>query len=391
MRLLGWELISEIRMMFLVHRRTTLLLFVVPMLYTLFFAGLFYKNSLTGVPVVICNLDDGECGQQLVHNFYDTPELWVQEVEGNAADTEHLFALSEAGGVVIIPKDFSQRIKSGNSATVELVTDNGNTVVGGSVLRAVQAAVDTYGAEATVQSRLAAGWSEAAATGAQLTVSSRILYNPTGGYTDFFLAALILHAGQIGTVFLLGPALVLEKRFRKRELIRCPCVILITKLFLYTLAETSAMAMCFAIGIGCFGMKCLGSGGEILGLTSAYVACVVSFALCVGAWVSVPYRAITYSLFYIMPSVLFSGAIWPRSSMDGVSFVLSYLLPIGYAANDLRSLLVKGAAPDWPLHAATLVSVGAVFWFLAVWGIKKQREVTEHDRNHAPRTKAAAS
>ena len=28
-------------------------------LFTLIFGGLFYKNSLTDVPIIVCNLDDG--------------------------------------------------------------------------------------------------------------------------------------------------------------------------------------------------------------------------------------------------------------------------------------------------------------------------------------------
>ncbi|MBR1804794.1 MAG: hypothetical protein IJ774_00250 [Selenomonadaceae bacterium] len=34
-----------------------------------------------------------------------------------------------------------------------------------------------------------------------------------------------------------------------------------------------------------------------------------SFSLFVGAWGNIPQKAITLPLFYIMPSVLFSGAI----------------------------------------------------------------------------------
>ena len=49
-------------------------------LFTLIFGGLFYKNSLTDVPIIVCNLDDGLSSQELIRDLYDTPEVAIKFV-----------------------------------------------------------------------------------------------------------------------------------------------------------------------------------------------------------------------------------------------------------------------------------------------------------------------
>ncbi len=355
--------------MFTINRQGVAILIFLPIIYTLLFAGLFYKNSLTNIPMIICNLDDGSAGRSLVEDFINTPELKVISVEGDALDDEKFLREDTAAGVVIIPKDFSNKIARGENVSVELVANYSSSVIGGTVVRAVQSVVATKNFEVLINRRIAAGWNETQAV-AQLSASTRILFNPTGGYTDFFLAALILHGGQIAMVFVLEPSLAIRKKYRGENLFRNPVRCLGAKIFLYTLFESAVMAICLAIGIKFFGMICRGNPSEILILVAAYVACVTAFGLMMGAVAREPHQAIMWSLFYVMPSVLFAGAIWPRTSMDNISLFLSYVMPIGYAANDLRNLLVKGTAAGVEVHIAALLLMSAIFFAAAVGVLK---------------------
>ena len=110
----GKELQVAVKMLFTVHRQVVFLLCLLPVLYTLFFGGLFYKNALTMVPVVVCNLDVGDKGQELVRDLADTPELNITLVNGDA-DTDKLLAATNAAG------------------TYGATDENGNVAIGGTV------------------------------------------------------------------------------------------------------------------------------------------------------------------------------------------------------------------------------------------------------------------
>lgn len=72
-----------------------------------------------------------------------------------------------------------------------------------------------------------------------------------------------------------------------------------------------------------------------------------------------------------MPSILFIGAIWKRYSMDNFSLILSYIMPIGWAADDLRNLFLKGAAINLEKDLFILILMSGIFLILATIGVNK--------------------
>ena len=82
------KVFEEIRMMYTFHLRIAGVLFFIPVLFTLIFGGLFYKNTLTDVSIIVCNLDDGLRSQGLIRDLYDTPEVTVKFVQMSPMDFE---------------------------------------------------------------------------------------------------------------------------------------------------------------------------------------------------------------------------------------------------------------------------------------------------------------
>ena len=137
MRKFFQEFKFEFDSMFNIHRQSIALLFAIPTLYTLLFAGLFYRNSVTNVPIIICNLDAGTHGRSISRDLFDTPEIEVVAMETNPIRIETQMEKFGASGAVVIPRDFSKKINELQPTSVELILDNSNTVLGGTVSRFV--------------------------------------------------------------------------------------------------------------------------------------------------------------------------------------------------------------------------------------------------------------
>ncbi|WP_294024069.1 ABC transporter permease [uncultured Megasphaera sp.] len=362
----------EVEQLFSLHRRTGLIILFVPIVYTLLFGGLFYENAVTAVPVVVYNLDRGASGRQLVQDMAASPDLCLHEMEGTGQDADELMTRNGLTAAITIPPDFSRHIASGQLTTIELTVNNSNTVLGGVATRAVQQIVSTWDGRIAAQQRLAAGWNQKDAQ-AMLTLHSRVIGNPTGGYEDFFLVILILHAVQIGTIFALGPSLVLEVHRQDRPWRQHIGAYLLAKGTVYLGVVLLSLSLCLAFSLAFFGIAAHGPWGPMLLLMTSYIAAVLAFSLFIGSWTGRPEKAITDALFYVMPSVLFSGAIWPRHSMNMESLLLSYLVPIGYVAEDTRRFLVLGGAPDWGGHALVLLGITLFFMTLAYAGLKRRQ------------------
>lgn len=187
------QVLREVDLLYSLHCRTVLIILAVPVIYTLLFGGMFYKNAVTAVPVAVYNLDRGVSGRQLVRDLDASPDLSIYPMDGTGEDAEQDMMEKGLTAAVIIPPDFSKQIATGQMTDVELAVNNSNTVLGGVATKAVQSVVSTWDGRIAAEQRLAAGWNQEDAQ-AMLTLSSRIVGNPTGGYEDFFLVTLILHA-----------------------------------------------------------------------------------------------------------------------------------------------------------------------------------------------------
>lgn len=387
------EMLKEGRLLGAIHRRSLWVLVLMPLCYTVLFGCLFYQNALTKVPIGICNLDNAAAGRKLVTALNSTPEVRVALVTPWQEELEEAMKSGDIAGAVIIPRDLSEKLSTNQQILVEVIVNNSNTVSGGTIMKAVQGTIGTFSAQQAAEVRIGMGLmpEAAVASTAPIIFSLRSLYNSTGGYVDFFLAILVLHALQISLVFVLGPMMVLEKHRRFSKLQCSYQWILPAKAFFYTGLETVILMVCLVSAVVLFNLNCRGSLWSLLAIGGSFSFAMTGFAMCMGCWVNKPTKVISYALFYIMPSVLFSGAVWPRVSMDMFSLFLSYIMPIGYAAEDLRYILVGSPTPYLGVHCLALISVGGVFLLLAGKAFKLRKDEINYADADAKGNKATIS
>lgn len=355
----------EIHGLFHVHRRALAVLVCLPFIYTLLFGGMFAPNVVTKVPVGIVNLDAGPQGRQIIRELEGVPEIQVDFVADEEAVGQEALMQQRIRALVIILPTFSMDMSHYKGANVAVVTTNTNTLLGGTALKSIQAVLGTYNIQIQTEQARAAGLSRPMAP--QIGLSLRSLYNSTGGYEDFFLAALMLHASQIAIVFTVGP-MWFRDTFRRMEALReHSLAVIMAKALVYSALSTGVTIGCLWFSYLFFGLTIRANVGELFLLIALFSLAMTSFALFVGSGVGNIANAVTFPLFYIMPSVLFSGAIWPRYSMDPLSLGLSYIMPIGYSANTLRDMLLRGTAPSLTvdvffLTGFTIVMLGGAWW-----------------------------
>lgn len=360
---------QEIAYLFSLHKRAILMLCFIPFLYTLLFGGLFYQNTVLYIPIGICNLDEGKEGNTIAKELTKISEVSVVATSDDLNSLQNMLAKQEIYAIVVIPPDFSQRVNRYQSANIEAIANNTSTLIGKSSLTGIQSVVATYSAEKAVLNRVSTGSNLANAQN-NINLSVRNLYNSTGGYEDFFLMILSLHALQIATVFVLAPMFVHEKKLLRQRIAKYFYSTLIAKVIVYTLLVSSIMLVCTVFAINMFSLTYRSDFSDVFMLIVAFAFAMVSFALCVASWVNKDTNAITYTVFYIMPSVLFTGAIWPRVSMDNFSYFISYIVPISYVASDLRTLLLRGEAPLLHQDILCLLIFGLICLTFATRGLK---------------------
>jgi ABC-2 type transport system permease protein len=84
-------------------------------------------------------------------------------------------------------------------------------------------------------------------------------------------------------------------------------------------------------------------------------------------------QAVQLSMLLLLASVFFGGFFLPLEQLFPWVRALSFLLPVTYGSIDLREVMLRGIAPEWPYLVGPLV-LGLFFYVIATLGLRRQME-----------------
>ena len=200
-----------------------------------------------------------------------------------------------------------------------------------------------------------------------IEIRPQILYNPTMRSPNFFVPGVIGVVLQIGTTFATAMAVVREReRGTLEQLLVSPLSrwgLMLGKLVPYLCIGMLMAILLFAIMRFVFAVPIAGSVIAMMLSTLVYVFALLSLGLLVATKAENQMQALQMSMTFIMPSVFFSGFIFPRETMPWIFYAIGALLPTTYFIDLMRAIILRGASflEYWP--ALGIMSVMAVLLF----------------------------
>jgi ABC-2 type transport system permease protein len=84
-------------------------------------------------------------------------------------------------------------------------------------------------------------------------------------------------------------------------------------------------------------------------------------------------QALQMSMTFIMPSVFFSGFIFPRETMPWIFYAIGALLPTTYFIELMRAIILRGASLfEFWQHLAILVAMSVALFGLCALRFKRK-------------------
>ncbi|MDF2571123.1 MAG: hypothetical protein K0R55_2727 [Sporomusa sp.] len=360
--------IKELRYIFFV-KRIALLLFGVPLGFAVLFGLIYSTDTVESIPTVIYDQAQSSASRSLIQAFADSQRFRIVGVVNTQEEMEQYILNEEAIVAVGIPFDFSKQIKLGHGTEVLLEINAANIMYSNMVLTFGREIITTY--NTGVGQKLVEGANEvpqkALRTVAPVSLKQRLLYNPTNSYLAFLLPGLVANGVQIGIILCVCTAVLRE--FGDTGLWRTTSstVIIAGKLLAYWLCSLLATIISIAVCIIAFKVMFRGSMGSLLLICSAFTFMMVNLGLLLSAMAQderMPVHPAT--LLYIMPSLLYSGYNWPHIAKSSFVYAYSLLLPMTYAAETIRDILLAGYSPDLLLNSAVLYVAGSIACLLTI-------------------------
>src|SRR5256886_887180 len=111
--------------------------------------------------------------------------------------------------------------------------------------------------------------------------------------------------------------------------------------------------------------------GSVVGMmfsTLVYVFALLSLGLVVGTKAENQMQALQMSMVFLLPSVFFSGFIFPRETMPWIFYALGALFPTTYFIALMRAIILRGANffEYWQNLAVLVVMANALFVLCAL-------------------------
>ena len=140
------------------------------------------------------------------------------------------------------------------------------------------------------------------------------------------------------------------------------------KLVPYLCIGMAMAAILFLIMRFVFNIPIAGNVVEMLFSTLVYVFALLSLGLLIGTRAENQMQALQMSMVFLLPSVFFSGFIFPRETMPWIFYALGALFPTTYFIALMRAIILRGANffEYWQNLAVLVVMANALFVLCAL-------------------------
>ena len=307
-------------------------------LIQMFVLGFGIDTNVRNINTVVFNGDGRRESRELIDRLKNSDTFHIIDyVTSDQALNDAIIAGRARVGVKI-PVDYSDRLIHGMSSQVLVLIDGSDSSVAGQAINVTTA----IGLDESLRRVLGS-------SGANFAVEMRpkILFNPDSRSPNFFLPGLTAILLLNVTTFLTAFSIVREKERGTLEQLFVtpvrPMGLLLGKLLPYLGIGFFELCMILTFMRFIFSVPIHGSVLLLALLSLPYLFVSLSLGILISSKAGTQAQAMQLAFLTILPSIFFSGYIFPRETMPKFFYVLSYFVPATYFINITRGIILRGA------------------------------------------------
>jgi ABC-2 type transport system permease protein len=347
---------------------TLFFMFFPPLIQMIAF-GFALDTDVRNLPLLVLDEDRTVASRQIVERFLNTQTFrYLAEVASPTEMAERM-RKGEAAAGLQIPAGFTRDLEAGRAARVQMVIDGSNSTIASAALNT---SVSLAFRESVLHLLPASRRREI-----PVEVRPQILYNPAMRSPNFFVPGVIGLVLQIATVFATAMSLVREReRGTIEQLLVSPLSrwgLMLGKLMPYLIISLIMAAGLFGIMRWVFHVPIAGDITALMAASFLYIFALLSLGLLISTRAQNQMQALQISMLFMLPSVFFSGFIFPRATMPWIFQALGACLPATYFIELMRAIILRGASlGEFWWHLLILTGMGAGLFTLCALRFKRK-------------------
>lgn len=360
-------------------RRVLILLLILPPLFTLIFGHAFEAGELTGVPAVLVNRDGTPQTQRLVDILQKNKTFaWRTAPEPGKHEADLLGNGVQA--TLIIPARWSESLSNGDPKPLPLYLDGADTNTAseleGSVRKSLadfQAAERDLLIDRLPENVFALGRSLPVDVRRQFTslmtawtTTSKILYNPKERFIDYVVPGIIGLILQLVTVTLMACTIAREREsgtlyqllvtsLRRGEIV-------IGKMLPYLAISILLILVILLLAGWHFGVAFY-KPPTLAVICLLFLLCSLGMGLLISAFSRTQTQAIQFSVFFLLPVFVLSGAFAPLEHLPQAIRYISEIFPLTHFCRAFRLVNLYHAPLGFYVVDLVVLLAGALVTF----------------------------
>jgi ABC-2 type transport system permease protein len=346
----------------LFRNRLGLLMLVLMPLFMMVMVGFIYpsNNTLSNLPVALANQDTPYYNSTVGSQTFLSVLQGINNNTGmltftNATGTDEIKDMVQSGNVeggIVIPSNFTQSILSGEQGTLIIVTDQSNPQVSATIQAALTAVFQQMG---TMLARQKVQQLNPALVNASNSLAIVQPYNiQTQGvvsghfsYFDFIAPGIVAMTVMMSVMTGLPAAISHEREMGTLDGMMVAPINRLSIILGKTLAQTARGllqgAIILTLATVLFGVTIHGSILLVIGLLLLGVFSFVGLGVVLTSFAKDQETAMMLMMTLMFPMMFLSGVFFPIQQMPWYMQDISKFLPLTYASQALREVMVLGA------------------------------------------------
>jgi ABC-2 type transport system permease protein len=352
----------------------TLLITVVMPIVLLLLLGYTTSLDVEGVPMAIYDQSNSPESRSLIEAYRTTGSFALDFSPRNYDELRRLMDRGQVQAGVIIPPDYAADITAKRTAEVAFVIDGSNPTIGEQLLAIVTMVGQAHGVQ-IMQGMSGNGGLPLPGIATRL----RVWYNPELDNVNFMVPALIGMILQMICSNLTAAAIVRERERGTMEQLNITPIrsaeLVLGKTIPYMGIATLNAAEILVLGVFWFNLEIHGSMTLLIGFCLLFMLTSLAWGLLVSVIAQTRQQAQMMSMIILLPSIMLSGMMWPRSAMPVVLQYVGALMPLTYFTEMIVGVVLKGVGLDvLGLDMGVLAAMGIVLLAWAAFRFKKTLE-----------------
>jgi ABC-2 type transport system permease protein len=328
--------------------RITLAMMVgVPVVQLLLF-GYAIKTEVRHVPTVVLDDSRSSASRALIDVMRNTGNFDIVASVRTPADVRDAIDAGDATAALVIPPDYYRDIKRSLTAHAQLIVD----------------AADPLGSTAALSAGASAAASLSPRPAPAIDLRLRPWFNPDLRSEAYIVPGLIGVLLSLVMLMITSMAIVREReRGTLEQLIVTPISktsLMLGKMLPFVLVGYVQVTLILLLGKLLFDIPIRGSLPLLFALTLSFIVANLGIGLFISTVVRTQAQAMQLSFFVILPNILLSGFMFPRSAMPAAARWLGLVLPLTYYLRILRGILLKSIGLEYLWRDSLVLAAFAV-------------------------------